>query len=190
MERRRAIWSQALEQTVADATHWSSAPWDTMTARGSACAGMIYWIRLWLQEWAVSNVKCNHIALICFPTVLFLSNSVLASGVRLMCYVVPWGATPSCSDHHSAHCSPECAAESPVKNGGDVGSGVKPVHSCHSSPSHPIMHPKNIGSDVSWGDDANIYIYLFSFQSSLKPSAFAGVNLSSGLLKKRKEQVS
>lgn len=59
VKRRRAIWSQALGQAVADAAHWSSAPWDTMPAWGSACTGMIHWIRLFTLASGMSCIKCE-----------------------------------------------------------------------------------------------------------------------------------
>lgn len=141
----------------------------------------------WLQEWAVSNVKCNHIALICFPTVLFWSNSVLASGVVLRCYAAPWRGTPACSDGLSARGSPECVAEIPVTTERDLGSNqyipliLLPAILQHTLESLWVISHEGM---------MQIYTFFFFFWSSWKPS----LNLSlmwtfpSGLLKKRKEQ--
>lgn len=147
VKRRRAIWSQALGQAVADAARWSSAPWDTMPAWGSACTGMIHWIRLFTLASGMSCIKCemqSH----CFDLLsygaffFFLANCALASGVVLMCYMVPWGGTLGCSGCPSASGSSEFVAESTVNSWRRP--GIKPVHSLDSSPSHTVMHPKRL----------------------------------------------
>lgn len=55
--RSRAAGCQALGQAVADAARWSSAPWDMMPAWGSACTGMIHWIRLFTLASGMSCIR-------------------------------------------------------------------------------------------------------------------------------------
>lgn len=169
VERRRAIWSQALGQTVADAAHWSSAPWDTMPARGSACTGMIHWIRLFTLASGMSCSK-REMQSHCFDLLshgaFFVQQRTCkqcrARVLRGAPGRYPWLQWPSvCSWLPRVCCR---------RLGDDWRRpGVKPVHSRDSSPSHPVTHPKKLGSNVSWGDDANIHTY-FCFQSSWKPS--------------------
>lgn len=124
VERRRAVWSQALGQTVADAARWSSAPRDTMPARGSACTGMIHWIRLFTLASGMSCIK-REMQSHCFDLLSHGAFFVQQCARKQRCAHVlrgGRGGTPSCSDHPSAPGSPQHVAESPVTTGRDLGS--------------------------------------------------------------------
>lgn len=121
---------------------------------------------LWLQEWAAANVKCNHIALICFPTALFLYNSACkqcqAHGLHgaLGRYLQKWPSHPR-SDHH-----PECAPGNPVRTVRDLESNhyipvillLAILPSCSAS-----LKSLGDGRDGLWGDDVNINFFFFFF---------------------------
>lgn len=82
---------------VADAAHWSSAPWDTMPAQGSACTEMIHWIRQFTLASGMSCIKCemqSHCFDLLSHGALFVQQCLqVVSGCML-----PWGGAPS-SDH-------------------------------------------------------------------------------------------
>lgn len=107
--RSRAAGCQALGQAVADAARWSSAPWDMMPAWGSACTGMIHWIRLFTLASGMSCIRfemqsrCFDLFAHCVLFALFFfgqkgcSQTVLCSCVTQCPREVPWAAV-------SIHC--------------------------------------------------------------------------------------
>lgn len=156
VERRRAVWSQALGQMVTDAARWSSAPRDMMPARGSACTGMIHWIRLFTLASGMSCIK-REMQSHCFDLLSHGAFLVQQCTCKRACAHVLCGTLgryPWLQWRSLCSWLPRVCCRKP--NDHWKRPGIKLVHSPDSSPSHPATHPRKLVSDISWGDDANI----------------------------------
>lgn len=134
---------------MADAARWSSAPRDMMPARGSACTGMIHWIRLFTLASGMSCIK-REMQSHCFDLLSHGAFFVQQCACKRCCAHVlhgvpgryPWPQGLSlCSWLPGVHCR--------KPSGNWRRPGTKPVHSADSSPGHLIMHPKKLRSNIS-----------------------------------------